>query len=513
MQSTIPEKFFRIFFNAFVLLMPIMILPYGIGNVSKYVFFVVVSSLVLFIFFLKMLESRALVNIKPIFIFILALFLSTALSVNIFTSVFGSEVYREGLITYLLYIVVFLSIITFVKTKEQMLYISLCLSIGVFINNIIGIIDIFFKIFVEGNIFGPRIITTFLEPNLLGGFIITALPLVLSAFYLSNNVKIKIFTFLNLVLTIGVLIFSGSRAALIGILISLIIFIPYLRKMKYKWLLIVFTLLIVACLNPFLFERLKADTFMSDLHFKLSIMKSHLKYLAVNPLFGTGPDTLKFFKGGYVGFGRAHSELINLTQNLGLFGLVAFLFIFFNVLLKGFQYMRRSTNIPSALYLISITSFIIFFFISYSRPIINIFFWISMALVVCISNMETTNTKFIRLPRINFLLPFVSVFCVLLILLALRIPIGVMYWRQAHMNQATGSYVEAVEKYKMAVKMLPDSEFFLMDLGNLAIELAEKGDPRFLPLAEESFNKIITNISPNDPAYIQRLEEIKKLSK
>lgn len=506
MQNIAIEKLFRILFNILVLLMPIMILPYGMHDISRYVLFVIFSSPILMMLFLQMLLSHTLVNVRPIFIFLLPIFLSTIFSVNKFISLFGTYKNREGLITLFLYLVVFLSLVTFVKSKKQLLNISICLSVGLFINNLFGLYQVLFEGFGPGFAFGPRIITTFGDPNILGGFVVLTLPIIFSAIYLTDSRKIKTFTILNSLLAFLILIFTGSRVALIGLLVALLFFALYIRKINYKSLVIIFSILFLIVVNPFLSDRLKLSIFGPELINRIGGIKGALGYFTANPLFGSGPDTFRFFTNDYGGFGGAHSSFVHLVQNLGLLGLTAFLFIFFYVLLKGFQCIGKNKELLSVLYLISILSFFIFFLFSYTTSTLNIFLWINMALVICINNIKVKSLTNIKMPKLNFLLPFVGIICFLLIFLVIRIPIGGILWRQGKANADAGRHIEAVAKYKSAARMVPDDEIYLKDLGYLSIKLIEDGDMSYLPIAKKSLELTKKYINPNDPVANEALE-------
>lgn len=481
------ENIFNLLAACFFFLLPVMILPYGMYNISKFVLFVVFSSSALFLLFLQLSVTRVIVNIKPLFVFLFIVFLSFIFSVNKHIAIFGWEKHREGLLVFVLYAVVFLSLVTFVRSKSQFVAIFLPLSYGIFVNNIIGIYQLIFKNFGMGIIYGPRLITTFDDPNLFGGFLASALPLIFCVGYLSEDRNIKVFTWINTIALLALLIFSGSRAALLSIVLAVLLVLVISKKINYRLVLgcaILFVLVVV--LNPFLQTRLIPSVFISDLLARLNGMKGALKFIELSPLLGSGADTFKYVTGDYGGFGGAHNEFITMVSNIGILGLVSFLFLVVYCFYKGMKYIKNREGFEAKCFLAVILSQLIFLFSSYSNPVVNIFLWTGLSLTICLDNIKEKRIYFIKLPKISYLFPVVFVACIFLIITALRIPIGVIFYQKGISSESNGNYAVAIENYKSAVKMVPDSEIFLTSLYNLSIKMMQAGYLQYFPNAKLS---------------------------
>lgn len=511
-SNGIIDRLILTIFYLMMLLMPIMILPYGMHTSSRYVLFTVTSALLLPLLFIKISRINKVIYVKPIYPFLIAVCVSTIFSVNKFIALFGIYRIREGLVTFILYLTIFLTIITITKLKQQLLDVSIYLSIGLFLNNLIGFYDIIFNNYGAGIRFGSRISTTFGDPNLLAGFIILALPLSISGLELTNNTRIRSMLVLNALLTLLILVFSGSRSAIISLLFASLFIAVYSINIRMKLLLITLSLSSLIFINPFLLSRF--TTIGTELLNRISGAKGALYYFTANPLFGTGPDTFRLFTNDFGGFGGAHSGLLHMAQNIGLFGVVSFLYILIFILWCGLRVVNKQRSNPVLYCLTSILAFCVFFLFNYTSAVINAFLWINMALVICLYNIENIDIlDNIKMPKLNALLPVVSIISCLLILLVIRIPIGGIYYQQALIDEEAGRYIEALSKYGMAARMVPDDEFSLGRLGSLSLELSKEGYTNYLPVAKESFEQINNNISPNNPDILNVLKEIQDIEK
>ena len=197
-----------------------------------------------------------------------------------------------------------------------------------------------FKIyFTEGRYFGP-----FESPNYLSMFLAPASFMALPIFDKFNNKIIKALAcILFLVLIVYTTYLSGSRAGLIALILSLVVWINYryintqifYKRRRFFTLLFVALFLIVNA--AFLYFFIKMDNASGGDIVRQQIYKYSFEVLQSNPLWGTGLGNFQqaigiiginntsFIEFGYQYALHPHNLLLAVWINLGLAGLFFFL--------------------------------------------------------------------------------------------------------------------------------------------------------------------------------------------
>ncbi|MGZ8887863.1 MAG: O-antigen ligase family protein, partial [Nitrososphaeraceae archaeon] len=268
-----------------------------------------------------------------------------------------------------------------------------------------------------------RLNSTFTDPNALGAYCVLIFPIFLSLIIFTKRWYLKLLFSILFIPFILMIFFSGSRSALLGIFLSLIIFFIYgiIRYIKYlatlnkrkrliniSVILVVILLIAVSLSGIFLTENKLKNGFLEVglihrsiqsfntlvSHFKkdglIESLKSISNYryiywnMAINmgkeyPLNGVGigsyiielPDYLESFETGFRQIDFAGNYYLQVLAELGLPGLVLILFLFFIIIKKTLLYYNYKRRINE----ININDRLLFgFFISFITMLVVLFF-------------------------------------------------------------------------------------------------------------------------------------------
>jgi O-antigen ligase len=253
-----------------------------------------------------------------------------------------------------------------------------------FINPYIGS----FKFWVDAG----RLNSTFTDPNALGGYCILVFPIFLTLIIISKKWYLKLIFLILTVPFIFMVFFSGSRSALLGMLLSLIIFliplivrlIKFILRLPRKKKIIVSTAILVTIVivvifllgtfltsNPIKSSILSIGLFQRSMetiktfitYYKLSGFLESLKSIsnyryifwnqAINmtkdfPVSGVGagsyiitlPNYFYNFERGFPTIDFAGNYYLQALSELGFTGLIFILFIYFLFIKKVIIYFR-----------------------------------------------------------------------------------------------------------------------------------------------------------------------------
>ena len=228
-------------------LAPILIIPRNIGNtyLAKLIILLVLGTILLFLFLLNYKK----VNIDKYDLLLLIfgglVILSTFLSSNIKTSIIGEKDRYEGMLTFIVYILIFFSTKklfkeNYIKKFINIMYIVILMicTLSIFQYYIVKI-DLP-PIFFKRNFGGSS--ATFGNSNFFGSFVSIFLPISMSSYIITGKKKYIISTVL---LFAGMLV-SIARSSWVAFLIYFIIMIAYCiykRKKEYfkRFILILLT--------------------------------------------------------------------------------------------------------------------------------------------------------------------------------------------------------------------------------------------------------------------------------
>lgn len=175
--------------------------------------------------------------------------------------------------------------------------------IGICASMLIISCDVIYNLFIQGH---WRPITMFNNPNRLGGFLILLLPFVYAGFIeYKVNIEMKVLGIVTTLLGIISLIISGSRGAIIGIIVGTLIsiFIVKYKQCNLKKVLFC-TFQFFALLTAFIFiihflfpQMVTRSYDMERVYLWISSINIFLDY----PIFGIGKGNFnEFYINGYI---------------------------------------------------------------------------------------------------------------------------------------------------------------------------------------------------------------------
>ncbi len=185
-----------------------------------------------------------------------------------------------------------------------------------------------------------RVVSTFENPNVLAEYLIMVLPLILAVFIVAKSLKGRVFILLCGALSCGCLIYTWSRGAWLGFMLGVIIFMLMYSKKTLAAML--FCLLGIPFL-PFVLPEsiIQRFTSIGDLgdsstSYRVYIWNGVVKMLK-DYLFtgiGIGNESFKLVYPAYALSGietapHSHNLYLQITVELGIFGLIVFLALLF----------------------------------------------------------------------------------------------------------------------------------------------------------------------------------------
>lgn len=358
----------------------------------KTVFFRILVEIIFILYLILVLKkSDYLPRLSPIFlavlIFISFLGIGTIFSVNPGRSFWGDLERCGGFVTYLHFFVFFLVLSGIFKEKKE--WISF-LKVIVFVSLLSSFAAIFQKIGVYsfyGNSLPERVSGTLSNPDFFGAYLV--LNIFIGAFlffFEEKNIRRLLFGSIT-VFNCIVLLLSGTRAAWFGLMAGFIFFV-FFWFAKYskipprvkKIFLVAGLVLLVAFIslavsyqekisyggNIFIGRVASAFSF-SSFQPRLVGWQIAEKTWRESPFFGRGLETMSYYSDKYLGseyyryvpetiiFDRAHNFIFDTLASVGLFGLIAFLSIFFFI----FSFLSRKDRVFGKLPSLAVISFFV----------------------------------------------------------------------------------------------------------------------------------------------------------
>lgn len=184
--------------------------------------------------------------------------------------------------------------------------------IGLCISTFIISYDVIYNFWLQGH---WRPVTMFNNPNRLGGFLILLIPYIYSGFIeYKSNFNLKIFGIVALLLGIISLFISGSRGAVVGIIIGAIIclFLIKYRQLSFKKILFlssVIVVLLVISLNIlyFIFPQMVMRSYDME---RIYLWQSSINIFLDYPIFGIGKGNFnEVYLNGYINSLARNPEL------------------------------------------------------------------------------------------------------------------------------------------------------------------------------------------------------------
>lgn len=260
------------------------------------------------------------------------------------------------------------------------------------------------------------------NPNLYGGYLVTALPCLFGSFLLcilDKKYKVSGAFLVLALLTSFTLILSGCRGAYIGFLVMLLCFFAFLAKfiwesgkeflkkiyLSFIGLMVVFSTAVVLFVSSirtrvFSIFAMRND---SSTSFRLNVYQSAINMFKDNWLLGIGIGNQNFREiyGLYMRTGfdalSAYNVFLEIAVESGIFALIAFLAFLIVLIKRGISFVLKSTDIKSAVIVaMAVTSVIAtmvhgFVDTVFFRPQLQFVFWTMVAIISTFLNPKNNN--------------------------------------------------------------------------------------------------------------------------
>lgn len=346
------------------------------------------------ILFLKLLKIKK-VNIKYNLFFLLV----TIYLVAIMSSILNMyQVNSNSFMNVLIFIFLFVFMITVYniidndyKFNKLLSFINIInvLILGIALYQFVAVLFNLPLIYDETH----RIKSTFKNPNQLASILVFSLPISLY-FQFKKNSIIK----MSIILIIGltIMISTGSRSSLLGLLIALIL-IVFISLFVYKKIRLVIIMMLFPLTLSMLYiaSKLKTTGFISNLlgryenveiesgGFVSNNWGTSIEAFKKYPFNGLGIGNFIEYSGGY----EVHSTYFSVLAETGLLGFIPFIIILVYTFLVALNNIRYNKYKLLSIYLFSVyTGFLVFSLYHISNR--NRYFWLLIVLIFIVRKLQ-----------------------------------------------------------------------------------------------------------------------------
>jgi len=496
------EKISKILIFILVFLFPLIFFPFSqnVLDFPKLLFLFLFVSLSLILFLVQgLIEGRIKIVLHPFHLilisFIFFLFLSTIFSKSKIESFFGipSQI-SESFLSFL-FLSLFYFLVIFLFKREDLYFLHFFFSISIFLLLVFAFCQIFGKFLLPfdfarnsafnlaGNQFSFSILLSSLLPFFTLSFSIS--KKLIKYFYLILILLSLIFLSL-LDFQIAWLILIAGSIFLVSIFIS--------KREDFSSKNLIFPMFYLALAIVFISFNFRIFPLKIPPEVTLTQKASFqiaLKSFLENPILGTGPATFHFNFSKHklksllldpvfwnVRFSNSASTFLDIFSNLGIFGLLSFLFFLLFPLFWGFFKTSPSYFLPTLacfifaqfLYPLNLTlQFSFFFFLaSFIRQISE-------------KEKEFSFVKGKYSPLFSsFFLVLVFVLLILNLIFSFQIFVGEIYYFKALRNWRLGKIDETIKYLEKAKNVNPRFDYYFRDLSQAYLakvnQKIQKGD-------------------------------------
>ena len=455
--------------------------------------------------------------------------LSTLFSVSPRLSLWGMHgFYFEGFLSFLSYGLIYFITVNYVTDSTKILKTILIATVIVSVYALVQATGITFFVW-RGTPPYPRVWSTFGNPNFLGPYLIMVIPIYLIFLMNAETVRKKFLYSLFTLLSLLALIFTYSRAAWLGMVVGLIVFVLMANKKHLKTNLcfligILFSSIILASIYPRLYLRHKeratamkpileravstVDLKEPGITARLSAWETTIKMALKRPILGFGPDTVgmsfrRFMSKDYEALagrfrtaGYAHNEFLQYAVTVGIVGLTAYLFLlftFFGLLLnvarqgkspltptlspqgRGIEGEGKYKNLLASGLCASCVALLINNQFSFSTLVPATLLWFFFGLATSLSARVKKEFHFsIPVPFRYVISGLVVAVAGLFCFYSLRFLVASRFDRLAQDYQSDGNWQQAIVMQEKSVQLNPFQGLYHMQLGKIYQEMIGK---------------------------------------
>lgn len=398
-------KAITIIITIMILVVPIVVLPTE-TNLLKFIALVSVGAILLVLFLINYKSIKIDKKDMLILIFAMLIFISTILSSDIHTSIFGAKKRYEGMLSLFSYIIIYLCAKRFFKYKNIKTLLVILYILFILVGTL-GIVQYYIKI-PEIKLFSKGVTGTFGNTNFMGNFLSIGIP-VFSMMYILKNKKLSLLTSLIVFFDI---VACGARSSWLAFATFFIILLAYLIKTKNKeyikrtgilliCFVLIFTYLFTAKNS---FTKSKVNAVKSDITVattqgvtnkmgssRIQIWKITVELIKKYPIFGVGTDNLKkeimdnlteesidFMLRTRKQIDKAHNEYLQYAVTLGIPAMLIYIGFVLLILKENIKEIEND-NAKLILYLI-LVSYLVQAFFNISTIGIAPLFWLALGL-------------------------------------------------------------------------------------------------------------------------------------
>lgn len=347
----------------------------------------------------------------------IVLVLATLNTVNSYDSLWGSYERKQGLITQLSYVIMFLLIAVLLRTRRQATRLWDVLIWGSAPIVAYGVLQALHLDPLQWQIDSPTpVLATMGRSNFLGSYLVLLLPLTLGRMLIVKR------RWPYGVLAVGqgsILIIAQSRAAWLGATVAVItlsaLWLMTHRSHRISRAGRVVALLLGALVLGVILPKsaggvekpaaqdsqrmmIRADAGSSAA--RLTIWKTTVPLIAARPWLGYGPDNMRsafarvfppelvYYQGRNTDIDRAHSVWLDLGMSIGLVGVAAWTSLLLIVMWKAWRMVRvtpaRWLFSPGAAFMAAVTGHLVDLQFSFEVTATATIFWLSLATLAAI---------------------------------------------------------------------------------------------------------------------------------
>jgi putative inorganic carbon (hco3(-)) transporter len=289
--------------------------------------------------FFKNLFEKTRLN-KAIYLFLVVAVLST---------IFGISPYQSQQVLFNRYIIYFLVFFigAFLGRKKANINILIAVLLAGSVVLSIGCITDTIK---AGHL--VRMLSSF-GMGVSGINFLYALPFFISFIIFYPSFKIKIFSAMVSVLIFIAFVFHGSKGVWLGLLAGIATIIFLNKKNKIYLVVIILLFIIALYITPFikqtvLINKEYMSSYIESLTCRFEMWDSAINIFKEYPILGAGPDNYGTLAYNFYADKRrhlhAHNTYVEVLADMGILGLLSFLWIFVLFFIMGYKSIKKNPN-------------------------------------------------------------------------------------------------------------------------------------------------------------------------
>jgi len=447
----------------------------------------------------------------PILAFLIISIAATINSVHPYMSLVGEYKRYDGLISTINYIFIYYIAVNFLRQRK---YLKRTIALISFAGVLVAGCGILQSYGIDLTRWESGVISTFGNPNFLGGYLAMVFFLPLTLFTLISPKKkslLKKIIFLCSSLISILIIYKcfsllAHRGGVLGIAAGILLFGillgRYFLKIKIRFAVILIVMgiatgiffikgqsgLIQKFASTVKVEKEEGKAiptikFASTAETRIYIWQTGLRIIKDHPFLGVGPDALRMVSTQYENIefirseggrncliDKAHMEILDMAITRGLLGLAAYFWIIISLFIfvyKNYYLIKEENKILLVGVLAAIVSYLVQNEVGFGIIGTSSLFWLLLGMVIPICMPKPQKTKSIKIPivpRIVICIPLL-ILIYQLISLSLRPYIADIYYKNGLAMVNYNNIDQAIASYEKALEYNPD-EFYYGEILN-----------------------------------------------